>query len=317
MDTAVVLINNAKNNQLLPIMTTIQVVELQTLVKVVQAGSFTRAAELLGTQKAHLSRVITKLEGKLNARLLERSTRALTLTEVGREIYQRAIGVLAAVEDTELAAQRFHDEPRGVLRLTCGVEFGMLAVSRWVRDYLVRYPKVSVEADYSARLVDIIHEGFDLAIRIGQLQDSQLVARKVGDVRYGLFASPDYLARCGMPPEPESLVEHEPLVFTAGNQTTEWRLRRADGEVRQVPLAPRLAVNNSFSVRDAALAGLGIAQLPLILARAPVETGALVQVLPEWQRMPEPVHVIFPSSSYMTPKVRTFIDLAVASFPGD
>ena len=296
-------------------MTTIQIAELEALVKVVQAGSFTSAAELLGTQKAHLSRVITKLERKLNARLLERSTRALTLTEVGREIYQRAIGVLAAVEDTERAAQRFHAEPRGVLRLTCGVEFGMLAVSRWVRDYLAKYPEVSVEAEYSARLVDIIHEGFDLAIRIGQLQDSQLVARKLGEVRYGLFASPYYLRHRAPPPEPEALTGYELLVFSAGTQMTEWRFRSADGEIRQVPLAPRLAVNNSFSVRDGALAGLGIAQLPLILSRELIETGALVQVLPDWERVPEPVHAIFPSSSYLTPKVRTFIDLAVANFP--
>jgi DNA-binding transcriptional LysR family regulator len=299
-----------------------ELAELRALMKVVQAGSFTQAAVQLGTQKAHLSRVITKLERKLNARLLERSTRALTLTEIGREIYQRAIGVLAAVEDTERAAQRFHAEPRGVLRLTCGVEFGMLAVSRWVRAYLTRYPEVSVEADYSARLVDIIHEGFDLAIRIGQLKDSQLVARKLGELRYGLFASPDYLARCGLarcgpPPEPEALAEHELLVFSAGNQTPEWRLRRTDGEIRQVRLAPRLALNNSFSVRDAALAGLGVAQVPLILAREHIETGALVQVLSEWQRTPEPVHAIFPSSNYLTPKVRTFIDLAVANFPDD
>ncbi|MFY7760425.1 LysR family transcriptional regulator [Aquidulcibacter sp.] len=296
-------------------MTTIELSELQVLVKVVQTGSFTRAAEQMGAQKAHLSRVMSKLERKLNARLLERSTRALTLTEVGRDIYHRAIGVLDAVEDTERAAQRFLGEPRGVLRLSCGVEFGMLAVSQWIGAYLAKYPEMRVDADYSARLVDIIHEGFDLAIRIGQLQDSQFVARKLGEVHYGLFASPSYLERHPRPEEPKALTDHDLLVFTTSGQNREWQLKRSKGEVRRIALSPRMSLNNSFAIRDGALAGLGIAQLPWILAKDQVDAGTLVQVLPDWQREPEPVHAIFPSSSYLTPKVRAFIDLAVAHFP--
>jgi DNA-binding transcriptional LysR family regulator len=297
-------------------MTTIELAELQTLVKVVQTGSFTRAAELLGTQKAHLSRIVTKLERKLGARLLERSTRALHPTEIGREVYQRAIGVLAAVEETELVTQRFHGEPRGLLRLTCGVEFGMLAVSRWLRDYLVKYPEVRAEADYTARIVDIVHEGFDLAIRAGELDDSQLAARKLGDLRYGLFASPEYLARRGRPDSPGSLAGHELLVFAGGSQATEWRLRHSgSGEEQRVPLAARLTLNNSFAVRDAALAGLGIAQLPLIVASEHAATGTLAPVLPDWRRNPVPVHAVFPSSRYLTPKVRAFIDHACGVFP--
>jgi LysR family transcriptional regulator for bpeEF and oprC len=141
--------------------------ELTAFVKVVQSGSFTRAAESMGTQKAYLSRVVTQLEQKLGVRLLERTTRSLSLTEAGREIFERAVGILGAMEDVERVAQQTLAEPRGTLRLTCGVEFGMIAVSRWISDYLARYPLVNVESDFTGRIVDIVHEGFDLAIRIG------------------------------------------------------------------------------------------------------------------------------------------------------
>ncbi len=289
--------------------------ELQALVKVAQTGSFTRAAELLSTQKAHVSRLITKLEKKLGVRLLERSTRALHLTEVGREVFERAVSILAAIEDTERVTQQMHAEPRGVLRLTCGAEFGMLAVSRWIDEYLVRYPQVSVETDFTGRIVDLVHEGFDLAIRVGELDDSRLAARKLGEIRYGLFASPDYLSRRGQPTSPDDLGGHDLLVFSVGSHAAEWRLRNGDGEERRVELTARLYVNNSFAIRDAASLGLGIAQLPLIVAKEAVASGKLIPVLPEWRRSPVPVHAVFPSNRYLTPKVRAFVDHAKDAFP--
>ena len=144
-------------------------------------------------------------ERKLNARLLERTTRSLSMTEVGREIFERAVGILGAVEDAERIAQRLVADPRGTLRLTCGVEFGMIAVGGWISDYLRRYPQVSVESDFTGRLVDIVHEGFDIAIRISDLSDSSLAARKLGDLRYGLFAAPGYIRRRGAAPYQQQL----------------------------------------------------------------------------------------------------------------
>lgn len=287
--------------------------ELNALVKVVQAGSFTRAAEALNTQKAHLSRVITNLERELGVRLLERTTRSLSLTEVGREIFERAVGILGAVEDAERVAQRIHAEPRGVLRLSCGVEFGMIAVSRWIDAYLQRYRRASVEADFTNRVIDIVHEGFDLAIRVGELPDSRLAARRIGELHYGLFASPGYLARRGAPASPEELPQHDLLVFTAGSHRATWRLTH-DGETRRIEVSARLRVNNSFAVRDAAMQGLGIAQLPLLVADAALSTAELTRVLPQWSPPAVPVHALFPSSRYLTPKVRAFIDHAVQAF---
>jgi LysR family transcriptional regulator for bpeEF and oprC len=289
---------------------------LTALVKVVQAGSFTRAAEAMHTQKAHLSRVVTNLERELGVRLLERTTRSLSLTEVGREIFERAVGILGAVEDAERVAQRMLAEPRGVLKLTCGVEFGTIAVSRWIDAYLQRYPQVGVEADFTGRIVDIVHEGFDLAIRVGELPDSRLAARRLGELRYGLFASPDYLARRGIPGSPEDLPQHDLLVFTAGSHRVGWRLARGS-ESRRVEAPARLRINNSFAVRDAAIQGLGIAQLPMVVADMALASTELTRVLPEWHPPAVPVHALFPSNRYLTPKVRAFIDHAVHAFPAE
>jgi len=286
---------------------------LAALVKVVQAGSFTRAAEAMRTQKAHLSRVITNLERELGVRLLERTTRSLSLTEVGREIFERAVGILGAVEDAERVAQRMLAEPRGVLKLTCGVEFGMIAVGRWIDAYLQRYPQVSVDADFTGRVIDIVHEGFDLAIRVGELPDSRLAARRLGELHYGLFASPDYLARRGIPGSPEELAQHDLLVFTAGSHRVGWRLVQGS-ENRRIEAPARLRINNSFAVRDAAIQGLGIAQLPALVANAALSSAQLTRVLPDWHPPAVPVHALFPSNRYLTPKVRAFIDHAVHAF---
>lgn len=283
---------------------------LQTFVKVVQAGSFTRAADALTTQKAHVSRVVTQLEKELGARLLERTTRALSLTEIGREFFERAVGILAAVEDSRRAVQRAQGEPRGTLKLTCGVEFGMIAVSGWIDRYLQRHPQVRVEADFTARVVDIVHEGYDLAVRVGALEDSTLAARKLGELAYGLFASPEYLARRGMPREPADLADHESLVFAHANRAGALLLRKGTRSER-VSLRPRLKANNVFAIRDAAMAGLGVAQLPLIVASEPLRAGRLQQLLAPWSTPPVPVHAVFASARYLTPKVRSFIDLSV------
>jgi DNA-binding transcriptional LysR family regulator len=286
---------------------------LTAFVKVVQAGSFTRAADALGTQKAHLSRVVAQLEKELGVRVLERTTRSLSLTEVGRELFERAIGILAAVDDARRAVQHAQGEPRGTLRLTCGVEFGLIAVSGWIDGYLKRYPKVQIDADFTGRIVDLVHEGFDLAIRVGPLADSSLAARKLGELHYGLFAARAYLDRRGVPRHPQDLQGHDLIAFSGGSSKGGWILT-SGAERAQVSLAPRLRVNNSLAVRDAASEALGIAQLPLLVAQPQVDQGRLVPVLATWNPSTVPVHAVFASARYLTPKVRAFIDHAVDAF---
>jgi DNA-binding transcriptional LysR family regulator len=289
---------------------------LQAFVKVVQTGSFTRAADALHTQTAYLSRVVTQLEKELGVRLLERTTRALSLTEIGREFFERAVGILASVEDAQRAVQKAQGEPRGVLRLSCGVEFGMMVVSGWIDAYLERHPQVRVDADFTGRIVDIVHEGFDLAIRVGPLADSTLTARKLGELRYGLFAAPAYLARRGSPDHPSDLAQHAILAFAGGSHQATWVLSQGSRQER-VELQPRLKANNVFAVRDAAIAGLGIAQMPLIVAAPALQAGQLQPVLLDWSLAAVPIHAVFASARYLTPKVRGFIDLAVDAMQRD
>lgn len=286
---------------------------LDTFVKVVQTGSFTRAAEQLHTQKAHVSRVVSQLEAELGVRLLERTTRSLSLTEIGREFFERAVGILGAADDARRAVQQAQGEPRGTLRLSCGVEFGMLAVNRWVRDYLLRHPDVNVDLEMTGRVVDIVHEGFDLAVRVGPLADSTLAARKLGELRYGLFAAPGYLRRHPPPSQPGDLAQHALIRFSGSRLRLVWTFTRGADTQRVEPVA-RLNANNSFAVRDAAVDALGIAQLPLLLAQPEVDAGRLVPVLADWQLPSAPVHAVFASARYLTPKVRAFIDLAVEAF---
>lgn len=286
---------------------------LDTFVKVVQTGSFTRAAEQLHTQKAHVSRVVSQLEAELGVRLLERTTRSLSLTEIGREFFERAVGILGAADDARRAVQQAQGEPRGTLRLSCGVEFGMLAVNRWVRDYLLRHPDVNVDLEMTGRVVDLVHEGFDLAVRVGPLADSTLAARKLGDLHYGLFAAPGYLRRHPPPRQPGDLAQHALIRFSGSRLRLVWTFTRGADTQRVEPVA-RLNANNSFAVRDAAVDALGIAQLPLLLAQPEVDAGRLVPVLADWKLPSAPVHAVFASARYLTPKVRAFIDLAVEAF---
>lgn len=286
---------------------------LQAFVKVVQTGSYTRAADALHTQKARLSRVVSQLERELSVRLLERSTRSLSLTEAGREFFERAHAILASVDDARQAMQRIRGEPQGLLRLTCGVEFGLVAVSGWIAEYLAAFPQVQVEADYSNRVVDIVHEGYDLAIRVGPLSDSSLAARRLGLLDYGLYASSDYLRRHGEPAGPQALGAHAQVVYAGAAPQGQWLLARGD-ETHRLKLQPRLRVNTSLAVRDALQRGLGIGLLPRRVAEPAGQPARLQRVLADWAAPDVPVHAVFASARYLTPKVRAFIDLAAEHF---
>lgn len=295
------------------ITTSIDLPALQAFVKIVQTGSFTRAADALQTHKAHLSRQLTQLERELGVRLLERTTRSLSLTEVGREFYERAACILASVDDARLAMQQTQAEPRGTLRLSCGVEFGMLAVSSWIQRYLQHYPKVNVDADFTGRIVDLVHEGFDLAIRVGPLPDSTLAARRIGSLSYALYAAPHYLQQHPTPTTPDELTQHATAVFVGPTHRPVWEFTQGT-QTRRITLTPRLRASNTFTIRDAAAQGLGIAMLPRLVGEPLVSEGRLTTVLDDWQIPDVPVHAVFASARYLAPKVRAFVDLAVGMF---
>ncbi|MFC3694501.1 LysR family transcriptional regulator [Chenggangzhangella methanolivorans] len=292
---------------------TIDPAQLRAFVAVVRSGSFTRAAEALATRKSHLSRLVIRLEARLDAQLLHRTTRSVTVTELGQEVFERAVAILAALEDTDRLAESAKGEPQGVLRLTCGEEFGLCVVSRWIAGYLAAHPKVRVEADFTNRMVDIVSEGYDLAIRVGTLGDGDLTAAKLGEADYALFASPDYLKARNAPKVPRDLGAHETVVFAAAGRSAELKLSRgADREI--VRLVPRLLVNNNLAARDAVAAGVGIGLLPRFQAAQLLTEGRIQEVLPGWSKPPAPVHAVFSSTRYPTPKVRAFVDHAKRTF---
>ena len=292
--------------------TTIEILELRALTSVVERGSFTAAAEAMETDKAHISRIVSRLEEKLGARLLERSTRRLSVTEVGREFYERASGILLALAETEAAVAQSLGKPTGTLKLTAGPEFGVLCVNGWIAAYLKAYPDVRVEAEFTNRVADIIHEGFDVAIRVGSLQDSELSARKLGEIDYAFYASPGYLKGRRAPKAPADLSHHDLIMFAPRGQPV-WQMVK-ERQTFKLEAEPRYGVNNNQAAMDMAVAGLGIVMTPTYMAESAVASGALKRILPDWSRIPVPVHAVFASSRYMTPKVRAFVDLAARTF---
>ncbi len=291
--------------------------QLRALVKIVESGSLSKAADVLDMQRSNLSRTLAQLESTLGVTLLDRNTRSQSLTEMGRAVHERAVAIVAAVDDTVQLAQRIHGEPSGLLRLTCSVEFGMAAVGAWVESYLQRYPRVRVGTEYATREIDMVHEGFDLGIRAGPLPPSRLRARQLGVFRYGLYASPTYLAQHSPPEVPADLAHHDLVQFTGDGGTSGWSLVCAGTrETVRVGGQARLRVNAGSAVRSALLSGLGVGLLPEMVAKEPEKNRQLVRVLPQWDPPAVPVHAVYPGTRYLTPKVRAFVDLAAEQFPG-
>lgn len=285
--------------------TTLNTDYLRLFLTVLAAGSFTRAADLAGSDKAHVSRVIARLEDQLGTRLLNRSTRSLSPTDAGRELAGRARAILEALAEAEQALRGRADRPRGRLRLTCGYEYGLLAVNGWVQAFLETWPEVQVEVDFTNRVADIVHEGFDLAIRVGRLPDSDLVARKLGEVTYGFYAAPTFLSEHGKPIHPSDL-RPEGFIGFAGSPAEVTR----GSAVTRLPERPRYIANTNMAVRDMAVASLGVALLPDFQAAPFVAARQLVPVLPGWSSPSVEVHVVVPSARLMSATVRAFVDLA-------
>lgn len=309
------LIRLAKSDTPLLMTTTVDFVEMQAFIAVVVEGSFTTAAERLNTDKARISRIVRRMEEKLGARLLNRSTRHLSVTEVGRDYFERASSIVKAAEMAEAAVAQRAEEPKGCLKLTAGAEFGTMRVDGWIASFLHKWPKVSIETEYTNRLVDIIHEGVDVAIRIGPLEDSELSARKLGELSYGLYASPNYLSRAAPLRSVDDLKHHD-LIMHAPRGRPGWTLVDGD-KTERVMHVPRCAFDNTVAAMNAALSGLGIVQLPTYMAEPHVAQDRFARVLPNWARIPVPVHAVFASTRYMDPKVRDFVDVCREGFKSD
>ncbi|HEU4371856.1 MAG TPA: LysR family transcriptional regulator [Telluria sp.] len=289
---------------------------MRMYVAVVDGGSFAAAADKLEISRAMVSKQIQKLEEHLGTRLMNRTTRRLSLTETGREFYERSTQIMGDVEEAEQIAGQMTRMPQGVLRVTIPLSYGQHRLGTVIGDYTQAFPQVQLDISLSDRKVDLVDEGFDLAIRIGALPQSDLIARKLGAVRSVACAAPAYLARHGAPQTPADLAGHACLSYTLTGTGADWRLEGPDGLV-SVPISGPIRADNGDIIRLAALGGAGIAFQPYFIVGADIEAGRLVRVLPDWQSPELGVYAVYPSRKHLSAKVRTFVDFLVAALePG-
>ena len=254
------------------------------------------------------------MEAELGVRLLQRTTRSITLTEAGKGFLDRAVNILSEVDDAILSASQLQTEPRGCLRINAPMSFGFLHLAPALPDFLARYPEIQVDMVMNDRIVDIVEEGFDIAFRIGLLGDSSLVARRLAPIRTVVCASPDYLARRGSPASPDDLGRHSCLYYSALSLTGEWRFVRADGSSWPVSVNGPLRANNGDALRMAVLNGLGLSILPTFIVGGDLQAGTLVSVLDAYVPQDLGLYAVYPHSRLLSPKVRAIIDFMIERF---
>ena len=291
--------------------------DLVLFARVVDEGSFSRAAERLGYPKSTVSRRVAALETQLGEQLLRRTTRKLTVTDFGRAVLEHAHHVVEDVAAAESLAQHRQVQPSGRLRVTMPSDIGNLVLAPMLAEFVLKYPAVTLEVDLSSRFVDLIAENFDVAVRMGELRDdATLAARRIASFTSGLYAAPSYVARRGVPAEPEALMEHDALrVLARTGDPQVWTLVR--GEARWEGIPPGHATANSPELlMRMALGGAGIAMIHDPFAAPYLERGELVQVLPDWSTPPVAASAVFPGRRLMPAHARAFVDALVAKFAG-
>jgi DNA-binding transcriptional LysR family regulator len=281
---------------------------LIVFARVVESGSFSAAARALGLSKAGVSKHVSRLEARYGLRLLNRTTRRLSLTEAGRDVYERAARVAEETAAADAAALALTETPRGRLRLTLPTSYGLRRVSPLLPAFLARYPEVGLEVTVSDRHLDLVGEGIDLAIRIGELPDSSLTARRIGESRMIVCAAPAYLDAHGRPARPSDLKGHRCLVYSGAAPPGEWRFA-GDKAVR---VAGDLVSDNGDVLIDAACAGLGVCRTPDFLAEAALADGKLESVLEDCETRPLPIYAVHTHGRHPAAKVRAFIDFLAA-----
>jgi len=289
------------------------VAAMRVFTSVVEAESFAGAADKLDLSRGMATRYVAQLEAHLGVRLLNRTTRRLSLTEAGSDYYQRATQVLAMIEEAETSAAQNASVPRGTLRVTSSVIFGARHLGAAISAYVRRHPQVQVELSLNERVVDLVDEGFDLAVRVGVRVDPGLIARRITPVRAFACASPAYLKTHGTPQEPEELAAHNCLVYAHPIHHGGWHFKR-EGEERIVPVSGNLRGNNGDSLVSAAIDGLGVIFEPTFLVYEALREKTLVRILPDWQSEELWVFAVYPNRKFLAPKVRSFIDFLIERF---
>jgi DNA-binding transcriptional LysR family regulator len=287
--------------------------DVAIFVQVVRCGSFAEAARRLGVPPNTLSRRVQQLEAQLGTRLMQRSTRHLTLTSAGQVFLERCSGAVEGLMDAGEELLAVNQEPSGLVRVAAPADFFDFFAMEWLTEFLAAHPKVRVDFVLGDGRADLIADRIDVALRGGILEDSSLFARKVLDAgNDGLVASPAYVARQGVPDTLQDLADHDCLVFSHPSGKATWRVTGPDGAQAEVQVAGRFSGNTAQALRKAALAGLGIALLPSTLTQRDLRAGLLVPVLPQYQRQGHGVHMVYPSRRYLPLAVSAFMELVIS-----
>ena len=290
--------------------------EMEAFATVVDQGGFTDAARKLGISKSAISKHVSALETRLGARLLNRTTRRVSPTEIGLAYYDRARRVLTDAGEADALVSSMQSEPSGLLRVSVASDFGATQLSPLLGAFLEAHPKITLCLAYEDRYVELISEGFDMAIRVGEMEDSSLRARKLAETSRRLVASPSYLQRHGTPMRIDDLKDHVLLHQSHHPSGGIWRLRAPSGEIRQVRTGGRLNVNDGRALLDAARAGLGIAHLPCYLYGPALREKALEEAIPALPRDTTEIHAVYPPGPHVAPKVRALVDFLAAAYAG-
>lgn len=288
--------------------------EMEAFASVVDLGGFTDAARKMGLSKSAISKHVSSLEARLGARLLNRTTRRVSPTEIGLAYYDKARQVLDDASEADAMVTSMQATPKGSLRLSATTDFGVQHISRALSEFLNKYPEINVNMVLSNRQVDLLSEGFDLAIRVGELADSSLRARKLAETNMRVIGSPMYFYQHGVPKRIDDLSQHKLLHFSNQSSGNAWKITSPSGEKRLIRAGGSLTVNDGQSLLQAAEAGLGIAYLPSFLYSDAVADGRLKIVLPDLPIEVLGVHVVYPPGLYTQPKLRAFIDFLAEHF---
>jgi DNA-binding transcriptional LysR family regulator len=283
---------------------------MQLFVRVVDSGSYSDAAAQMGISRALASKLVQGLEESLGVRLLNRTTRRLSLTGTGQTYYRRVSELIARLAEAEAEAAEQQVEPSGRLRVTAPISFSTLQLAPLLAEFQSAHPRIALEMILGDRLVDLVEEGFDLAIRIARLADSSLVARSIAPCRLLCVAAPSYLERRGEPAGPDDLAGHDCLRYSLSARADEWMFRRADA-LRRVRVGGAISVNNGDFIAALAAAGSGIALLPSFIVADRLRGGSLVRVLRDWESPPIGIHAVYPQTPALPAKTRRLIDFLV------
>ncbi|SCA58219.1 Transcriptional regulator [Candidatus Terasakiella magnetica] len=280
---------------------------MMVFAQVIQSGSFSKAADDLGMSKSSVSKKVSYLEDRLGVRLLNRTTRKLSLTEVGQVFYERCERIMSEAQEAELAITRLQDEPRGQLKISAPVSFGVKHLGKPLTAFATQYSDLSIDIQLNDRFVDIVDEGFDLAIRIGHLSDSSLIAKKIGSSRLVACASPEYWEENGKPTHPKDLLDHNCLLYTLARSAISWPYKE-NGKDYSVKLDGTFKANNGNVISDMAIAGAGVCVSPAFIVGSAITDGRLICALEEYEKEPVNIYAVYPHNRHLSAKVRLFVD---------